>query len=408
MSKKIKTKYTYDNVTGLRCGSVKFHRKKIHTPIKAVGLKILRNNYPMNEEIRGINEIYQTFPGKTKYNKYRKPWKIGIEDYRNDGAKNTGLTNRLNTLMGKADHDREATICFMGFEGQRYPDKDELRFLTTRGFGYSTDVVPFPILTDVAKFVDIDNYSKYIDFLDRALEELEIRNEKPLMGIIPIKLGQVIVEEIMKFYINNNVTAFCVDFNASSVSTKYPDIIDIYKTINDYDIDGDGFLYSINASVGRASQKKSVIDAKDILSFGYGFDVLGKFQSPPIPIDAAQKFNTSDKRLRVFNKEDYGYYKVIGSDIKKIYPKGSGVPLDDLIKIKVKTSPKGNTYLDRSISNHFNMEQQGLEAHRLYKIIKNDEAKKYIDKKLHIDNRDKKKIFTMRYEIDTKQRTFDF
>lgn len=404
MPKKIKTSYTFDSISGLRVGTVSLGDKKIETPIKALELSKFKPNLSLNKKIKGVNEIYKSFPSETRYTKSRDIWRWSINDYRKDGSKNTNLTHNLEQMSNKVDKDKELTICFTEFDGDRYPNKDELRFLATRSFCYS-DIVPFPILSQITKFVNINNYPEYLTFLKTMAEEYQKLNDHPLMGIIPIKLGNIIVNDIVDFLIDNDITAFCVDFGGCTITSKYPDIVDFYKKLDDYGLIEGSFLYSINTSAGRASHEKPVISAKNILSFGYGFDVLGRSQPPPIP--AKKTISTDERRFRIFNKKNYGYYRVIGSDIKEVFPNDSSIPLEILTNIKVKVRKGGETYLDNSIPNLFNIEQQGIEALNLRQIIKEEEAQKYIEQKKYIDRKDKAQILTMQKNIKAKQKNID-
>ena len=103
--------------------------------------------------------------------------------------------------------------------------------------------------------------------------------------------------------------------------------------------------------------------------------------------------NREDNRLRLFNKEDYGYYRLGVSEIDEIYP------IDSIIK----QESFGNENSDlRSLQKNFNLEQTGLEAIRLREIISNQEPKEYLSNKTQVKKEDYKKIIKMKKEISQK------
>jgi len=227
---------------------------------------------------------------------------------------------------------------------------------------------------------------------------------KPLMGIIPIRLGPLIVEDALDVLVNNGISAFCIDFGGSTITSKYPDLIEFYKLLKDYGLLESSLMYSINASYGRISHKRAIIEAKDIVSFEYGFDVLGRAQTASIPQKVRENISSSlDKKLRIFNKSDYGYYRVIGYDISSVYPSDSNIPLDDLFNVQQRESKSGIPYLDSSLSSVFNMEQQGLEALSLRRVIQDEETEQYVKGKKHLDKKDKQQIFSIHHDIKIKQ-----
>lgn len=404
MSNKIKTSYVSDPATGLRIGTIRLGHKKIETPIKALQPSKFKPNIHLNSKIKGLNEIYRTFPSVNLHaKKSGRITKYAIESYRRPGGKRDELNGQFQRQLNKVSRD-EITICFTGYEGDSYPSSEELRFLANRSQYYSSDILPLPVFPQITKYVDLDSLPEYLSFLDTVvIEEYKKLNYMPLMGIVPIKLGPLIVEEIVKVLINNDISAFCVDFGGSTITSKYPDVIDFYKSLLDYGLLESSLIYSINASGGRTAHRKQVVEAKDIISFGYGFDVLGRPQAAPIPSKVRESMVLSvDQKLRLFNKSDYGYYKVIGSDIKKVYPEDSSIRLEDLFNVQVRRPESGAAYLDTSLSSLFNMEQQGLEALHLRQVVHDSKTEKYMSDKEHLDERDRKQIFAIPKEIRSK------
>jgi hypothetical protein len=398
MVTKVKSNYKYDTETGIRVGTVKIKNKSLKTPIKAIEPNKYLEKYPLNKNILGINEIYKSVRGIKAEESKKKIHTI--EELRKDASKDSKFSNGLNNCFN-APNKNDITFCFMAFEDSRFPNKEELRFLTTRNYCYSSDIVPFPILSSIKNFVDINKINEYIEFLERCHTEIDLINDKSKMGIIPTQLGQIFIEEILDFYVNHDIISYFFDFGGSNITSKYPMIIDFYKSLKEYGIVDETFLYALNPGRGKAGHKKNIINSKDVVSFAYGFDVLGRYK-PPVVI-GTPPVNLSMRKLRVLNKEDYGYHNVIGEEIDKIYPKDSSIPLEDLKKIKINYTKSGYPYLDTQLINLFNIEQKGLEALRLPTFVKENSTKEYFSKKEFVDSKDKSNILEFRKKVNSKK-----
>jgi len=405
MSKKVEVKHKPDSNIFYKVGRIRVGGKKIDTPIKALELSKLRPKISIDEKFRGLNEIYKIFPQRTKLDKYGDTRIHSINDYRYDRNKMDNLTYHFESLKNKTNKD-EVTICFLGFDGSTFPSDEELRFLGIESFIYS-DIIPFPIITKLDDKIKASNFSEYKKFLNRVYDEYTTLNDKKLMGIIP-KLAPAFIPELVNFYIDKDINSFFFDFDGSSPSTKYRDICEFFRTLHEYGMALDCFVYSLNSNIGRASRMENIIDSKDILSFGYGFDALGKHGAPKPPKEVFMRLDTSTKRLRLFNKEDYGYYRVLTTEIGNIYPKDSMIDLEDFLNIKPKKTKDGRWHIDTTIPNLFNIEQKGIETLRLRNIITNDESDNYIDSKKHIRDADKKKLKKMKSDVFKQSSISDY
>ncbi len=103
--------------------------------------------------------------------------------------------------------------------------------------------------------------------------------------------------------------------------------------------------------------------------------------------------NREENKLRLFNKEDYGYYRLDIGELEGIYPRDSIIKKESFIN--------ENSEL-RNLQKNFNMEQIGLETIRLRDIINNQEPKEYLSHKTHVKKEDFKKIMNMKKEISRK------
>ena len=249
-----------------------------------------------------------------------------------------------------------------------------------------------------------------MDFVDECFNEISTLNYNPIMGMIPI-LTPTYTEQLVDYYLNKNVNSFCVDFDGRTPSSTSDNITSMLKQIKNYDGDlDDVFITAINLSVGRAGKKADVIFAKDVLSYGFGIDSFGENHKSlsfkpgppkPQPIHILQEQELN--KLRLFNKEDYGYYKAGTSDLEKIYPNDSIVPFD-VLKDSIKKSKK-----NLKLQHIFNIEQQGIEALNIRELITEQEVTKYIGDKRYIKPEDLKKMKRVQANLRGKQLgLFDF
>jgi hypothetical protein len=394
-----KPHYEYDNDTGIRTGTINIRGKTLKTPLKSIEPNRFLNQYPLSGHIHGINEIFKSVRGiKSEENKKRIHC---IEEIRKDSSKEARFNGELNYFP--TNNNNEINICFMGFEDTRFPDKNELRFLTTRSYCYSSDLVPFPVLSNIKNFVDISRFDEYLNFLERCYAEIDLINNKAKMGVIQTQLGAAFIDDILKFYVDHDITSYFFDFGGSNITTKYPMIVDFYKMLKEYSIEDETFLYALNPARGKAGHKKSIVNSKDVIAYGYGFDILGRYQPPFVPPNAPP-IDITKRKFRVINKEDYGYHNVIGNEFESIYPKDSSIPLAALKNIHVEYSRTGRAYLDMSLVNLFNVEQKGLEARKLPTIVKENETKDYLSIKEHVDPKDMHNILEFRENVDSKKK----
>lgn len=383
---------------------IKVGKTKIETPIKAIDLsKLTRNSLP--DEIRGLNYIYKRW-GDTK--KRGQTW---INDLKFDPKKEAGFTYNINTLKNKS-RDKEINLFLIEYDGSSYPTGEDLRLITNKIHANST-ITTLPIIDNLRKRISdgkLKAFEKYMEFVDNCFNEVKTLNYKPIMGMVPV-LTPTYTSKITNYYLKKDVNAFCIDFDRRAPSTTSENVTALLKTINDYDGDLDNaFIMSINLNSGRAGKNADVIFPKDIISFGFAIDGFGDLHkrigfkpSPSLPPPPGSAEKQELNKLRLFVKEDYGYYKVGVSGLRKIYPKDSNISIDVLLEnTKYKT--------DNRLQNAFNIEQQGIEALHLRKLILDQEVKKYIENKKYVKAEDISKMNKVQQNLKGGRQSdlFDF
>lgn len=363
---------------------LRINGKNLSTPIKSQGLS---SKLILNDKIKGINEFYRKFSLDEDLKKN------SIYKVLSSPEKLRDLNYKFNSLIRKTDTNREINLCFIEYDDANYPEKKPLEFILDTAYEYS-DITPLPIISNIAQRVDSEEeFAKYMKFLEESLEIIETLNHKPIMGIVPPL--QFYIKDIVEFYAKKGIDAFVFDFDGKTPLSMPQVIRSFMRSLKENELLENSFIHSININQGRFNKEVNVVGAKDILSFGLGFDSMGERHKPlKGPKEFFEKLkNREDNRLRLFNKEDYGYYRLGVSEIDEIYP------IDSIIK----QESFGNENPDlRSLQKNFNLEQTGLEAIKLREIISNQEPKEYLSNKTHVKKEDYKKIIKMKKEISQK------
>ena len=259
----------------------------------------------------------------------------------------------------------------------------------------------FPNITQAIKGEDESGFSKYQIFMEIAIDFLRSFNEKPIMGIIP-RLAYGFIADLVDFYVNKDINAFCVDFECHNPTTYKQALLTCFRELKDNDMLDNSFIYAHNVTSGRFVKGKSVVNAKDVLSFGFGFDAMGRrHRGLPPPKEGWPKIDTLPNKLRLFNKDDYGYYKILNvNEIRGMYPIDSSISIGTFTK---RFSVRNPTM--QRCEKLFNIEQLGLEAFRLRNIVKDYNPKEYLDMKPYVKKQDVKLIKRFRDDIFFRQKT---
>ena len=386
MSKHIEFKKVRpDNDTLYISKELRVNGKNLTTPIKSLGVS---SKLVINDKIKGINEFYRKFSLDETLKKN------SIYKVLNSPEKLSELNYKFNSMVKKTDTDKEINLCFIEYDDSKYPEKKPLEFILDTAYEYS-DITPLPIISNIGKRIDSEEkFEKYRKFLEESLEIIDTLNHKPIMGIVPPV--QFYIKEIVELYAKKGIDAFVFDFDGKTPLSMHQTIRSFMRSLREQDLLENSFIHSINSNQGRFNKEVNVVGAKDILSFGLGFDSMGERHKPlKGPKEFFEKLkDREDNKLRLFNKEDYGYYRLSIGELGEIYP------VDSIIKKESFTNEKSDL---RILQKNFNIEQIGLETIRLRDIITNQEPKEYLLHKTQVKKEDFKKIIKMKKEISRKQ-----
>jgi hypothetical protein len=364
----------------------------ISTPIKAID-RTKFAGIKLKDNIKGLNEIYKIIYEK---NTPKKTW---IETLSSDPDELYRYNNSINRSLSNNDPKKELSICFVAYNGDNYPTGKKLALLADISYSFS-DFTPIPIVLKMSEKLKKQNgFNEYMAFLNEAYEVVDTLNHKPIMGIIP-NVAQKDVDVLTKFYIDNDVNSFCFDFNGKKPISMQPNIRMFLRTIKEYNLLDEFFVHSMNVLYGRGNKKKNVVPASNIFSFGFGFNSLGEDHTLRGNKEFFNKIKMSSKEssenwMRLFIKENYGYYNIKFIDeIKDKYPLDSNIPINlfNNVSSQIKTYQKA-----------FNIEQLGLECLNLKKIIKENNTLNYLNKKAEVNKNELITIKNIKNEIFSKQ-----
>lgn len=363
--------------------------KRIFTPIVSLDTRQITHNEQLANAAKGLNEIYRRLDTKNK------PLKRIIFNRNRQDAFNY----KIQTEHNRTDSSKEVTLCILEYAGYTYPLGRELEFILDTAYSFS-DIVPLPPLPRITATIDDESkFDQYQIFLEEVIHFLRSnKHKKPVMGVIP-RLAYAFVADLMEFYIDKDINAFYVDFEARNPTTFKQNLLPVFRTLAQHDMTEKSFIYAHNIDAGRIVRASDIVNAKDILSFGFGFDAMGRrHKARKMPKEVRQKLNTLPNRLRLFNKADYGYYRIMNPrKIREIYPSDSS--------FLINTFSTGNIHLLRRYEKLFNTEQLGLEAFRVRQIVKDGVPTKYLATKNHVKKKHIKLI--KRFKNDISKRKFD-
>jgi hypothetical protein len=366
----------------------------------------------------GLNEVYRVFEEpeslpkqllETESSRKKGPLKIPLSKLVDDAKKQEIFNNEIQNQIGKLSG---LNIFFMEYRGRKYPREIERNFMLHIAHTFS-DIPCLPLMPQIAKEIIAGKqpFDEYVSFIKGSIEWLKSYRKKPIMGMV-VNFGFTKLDKLIKLYIDEGINAFCIDFDCHTPTSHKSAIAQCYRILDE---DGksertkNSLFYAINVNQGKFIHNKPVVNAKDILSFGFGLDALGKRHRAKFPSKETRErlgikwtpLDRKDNKARLFIKTDYGYYKVRNANDIKNYPSDSLIPLSTFTKSQIHSSQV------QHCEKIFNMEQLGLEAFTLRKIIEKEVPIKYLEQKAHVNPNDVKQIKGFKESVAHPQTSLD-
>lgn len=354
------------------------------TPIKAIDLSKTSESLKISPKVRGLNEIH-------------RPLKVsGLKSIMQTQEGQQLFERPLHASRNKAAARGDLNILFLDLDSTILSD-NQLEFVENTVHSFS-DFVAVPLVSQLGahvKGLGSAEFREYLKFVDGFIERAEELNSKPIMGTIPALPWQI-TKELCEKYVDLGVRALCFDFAGKTPSaTEERNIRPFLKLLRQRKLEEETLLYAINANTGKVArgQNSNVQPAKDIISYGFGFDILGQNHTPlKGPKEMFAKIKAKGPEVRIFDKETYSYHKAPLKSVSSVLPADSSIGVDKF----------------RTFSSHLqlqaivNMEQKALESMRLHQIIKERTVEKYLSRKKEMDAVDLKRISTARQAVLAK------
>ncbi len=346
---------------------------RIETPTFAFDPSILRNYDNVNPEVRGYNEIYLTL--QTKNNP--------VSNYLTSAEKTDAFNSRIDARLNKTSPD-EITSCYVDWKDSRYPDDYELEFLVNTSYKFG-DLSALPLMPELTNNIESrPSFDRYFNLIKKGVELLRQLNNKPIIGVIP-RLGSLYTSKLVEYYINNDINAFAFDLDRRNSSTMTQYMLSAYRKLKDYEMLDHGFINVLNSGSGRFLKNSNVVEAKDVISFGFGFDSFSRNHRPPkLPSRIWTTMDRSENKLRMFNKEDYGYYKIDPQNVSTIYQNDSSIPENNLLH--------GSNSMIKRLEKLYNNEQLAIESTNLRDVVDQEPTESYLNEKEYTKKEDIKSM----------------
>lgn len=405
MATKINGDTTVSEDSLFRLGKFTINSKRIDVPLQAIDLnKQVKSMFKIPKEHTPICEIYRSFTPEK------------LERIQKDGIFQQLDEREIQRIKSSSLNHEAPSFLFTSFKANRFPNQKEVKDLINISYTHS-DATPIPALPEVFKrkmtktisrgarkgiaISEIKNdindtsFQSYLDFLSDYIDKINEWNHKDILGIVPPYFGSEHIRKLVDFYYGKGVHHFYFDCNTRMFTGMLnSQMVNFIRRLKEVGLEYEKtFIYSLNSSAGKFSKEDQVIGAKDILTSGAGMDVIGKLH-----IGGGKSNRKFDPRVgkklirntfRLFNKDDYGYYKA-HSGLPFSYPKDSAIPEDKLMKV---TSDADLVY-----EKIFNMEQLAIESQKLREYI--EEKHKPLDRikkeKKHVNDKDIKALRNFR------------
>lgn len=361
----------------------------ITTPIRAFHLKqdtTSESRLIQNDKIRGLNEVYHVLT------------KEKIEDIDSDVEKLNEWGKKLRYIFNAPKIQNEINLLFFSYENKDTKTDKPNRIPTDRETEYLCNIVTHPSSEIIIPpFIPDLSGTDYLEFLRKFFKFLKsYRKNQEIMGYIPM-VATSELREINQFYFENEIKLLTVDF-----SGKYP--LDSYLLVNEVkrlvsaiekEYREDGFLHAFNVPIQKSQPTTYISPAKDIMTLVEGFDSFGSYhKKDPKPPDVIEKIKEKIEQrkleakktktsyvppFRLFNRDDYGYYKNDATRLEVIFKDSA----DNSIKLSDLTSPEYSEEKKKGLRKAFNVEKHALEALEYQNLIKENSMAKHIRKKTY-------------------------
>lgn len=226
----------------------------------------------------------------------------------------TNPSNKLNKLVSSTD-GKAINVIIPEYTGFGFgSEHDELLSKMESRIHASTDIVVVPRWRGV---FDMKNggmlFDNLVDHTKKFIEESNKLNGKLLMGNIPVNIPESVVDKMIRFYMNQGVYSYVLDYG-TCLPHNYEHIVrNIQKKLIDSGNFENNILYSMNAR--RTMKSGNIYPADDFMNFCYGIDVIGNLHLGGG--SASPDKDYSEMKAKQFVPSDFTYSEVTGISQKQ-------------------------------------------------------------------------------------------
>jgi len=374
----------FEQQTLYQSKNVRLGRKNFMTPAIAKDPSIIRNYDPDISSINGLSEIYILID----------PRRTSTENLIYNVETQRSFNSRISTKWNKINHTNEISICYLDYNGFTYPQNRDLEFLLDTIYSFS-DITTLPIVENMTNKIESrSSFNHYINFIDESVDILKTINDKPIIGIIP-RISYGYMSDLIEHYIDKDITNFTFDLNRRNIVALTQSYVAAYRKFIQHDLLETSLINAINCTEGRFIKNQNVVSAKNVLGFGFGFDTISRCHRPlKMPSEAWKKLDRHENKIRMFNKNDYGYYRTLQSDITSIFPEDS--------VFTVRNLQEGPLDKIKRYENLINMEQIGLETQNIQVVIRDEPALEYLQRKNHVEQSDVLRMTKFKDQVNSQ------
>lgn len=348
----------------LRSMNVRLGSHTITTPVKSIITKDFYKDTKFPRKLTALNEIFFRFNEKSLFLFYT----------------NSQYSQKINKKAQKTKNFVDCdSLCFTEFRNigdlAKYPNENEINALLNITCSFS-DIVLIPSIPKIARSITMDNFNDFMAYLSKCYEKIQIKNKgRRILGYVPT-VSNYFVDDLIDFYIDRGINGYYIDFDGTMVTSHLTMIEGIKTKLAQRGYYENSFLYYINVSYGKAINEQNTLSARDMLAFGHGLDCLGGVHTGPKRNKAffewMKEHRNLENAVRLFNKQDYGYYRINSPDIKidEIFPSDSLYPIGEMQDV-------GKSRLKR-LTSIINLHQQSMESENLQYLV-NENPNKTID-----------------------------
>lgn len=369
--------------------------KSIETPAKAIQIgKTRLGKDEVSSAARGVNEIYfQT--NAEQLERDRQTFDVGVR-------------RKIRHSLNKSD-DGEFNFVFAKLETVDTLDLDNIQYLTDLIYSTS-DFLTVPLMPEFLEAIkeegrgtDSRYFRAYLQNVEQYLDAAMQINNKPILGTLPA-LPWDFTNKVIDLYLDRGVRAFCFNFNGRTVTAENQllnMVTPLMRRIAVENLQEDVFFYALNAHRGRRTSGGDHVPARDFMSFGFGFDILGdKHLAGNLPPHLLEEVDAAPS-LRIFERNDYVYEEYgYGPDLGSRLPSDTGLDPERIIDY-----PQSRYRFAALL----NGEQQSLEANDLRPVIDDHDVAAHIGTKRGIssDNLEDMKTAKRSFEGQKTQTRLD-